>query len=111
MGTFSSKSNPIFYYKKKCKNETDVLEALNLKKTRIIIEARVLSFAFGSLDDNYILSISTALINNTSLTKLDLSGNNIGDIGAKFISNALQSNNVLTGLNLSENYFRENGIK
>ena len=48
-------------------------------------------------------SLATALKTNTTLTNLDLSYNNIGSAGAESLATALKTNTTLTNLNLSLN--------
>ena len=55
--------------------------------------------------------ISEALKNNTSLKNLDLSGNNIGDDGAKAIAEALKKNTSLKSVNLSWCDIGDDGIE
>ena len=48
-------------------------------------------------------SLATALKTNTTLTNLDLQGNNIGPAGAESLATALKTNTTLTNLDLSCN--------
>src|SRR3989338_5621651 len=53
------------------------------------------------IDDIGAAAIAQALASNSTLTKLDLSSNRLGNIGAASIAQALSSNSTLTTLNLS----------
>lgn len=56
--------------------------------------------------------LAEALKNNTSLKKLNLGYNNIGDTGVKYIVEALlQSNKTLVKLHLQSNYITEKGAE
>ena len=55
-------------------------------------------------------SLSESLIKNKSLTKLDLSDNNIGKEGARYISESLL-NTFLKDINLISNCIGEMGAK
>ena len=57
----------------------------------------------NSIGDAFAASLSKALTANSSLTDLDLSYNSIGDDGAASLSEALTANSSLTDLNLSGN--------
>ena len=48
-------------------------------------------------------SLATALKTNTTLTNLDLSDNNLGPAGAESLATALKTNTTLTNLKLSDN--------
>ena len=48
-------------------------------------------------------SLATALKTNTTLTNLDLSDNNLGPVGAESLATALKTNTTLTNLNLFYN--------
>ena len=48
---------------------------------------------------------------NTSLTEINLGGNNIGDEGGKAIGEALKVNTSLTEINLGDNKIGDEGAK
>ena len=51
----------------------------------------------------YVASVCSALVHNSVLTSLNISGNNIDDAGAASLCSVLAHNSVLTSLNLSRN--------
>lgn len=55
-------------------------------------------------------AISSALMDNKTLTSLHLDMNKIGDEGAVMMAHALEKNKTLTYLNLSNNYLTEEGV-
>ena len=57
----------------------------------------------NSIGDAFAASLSEALTRNSSLTNLDLSYNSIGAVGAASLSQALTANSSLTNLDLSVN--------
>ncbi|KAL9965559.1 hypothetical protein ACROYT_G029373 [Oculina patagonica] len=61
------------------------------------------------LDEHGATALAEALQRNTSLTVLDLSGNNIGDHGATALAEALQRNTSLTVLYLLMNKIGDHG--
>ena len=56
-------------------------------------------------------SLATALKTNTTLTNLDFSGNNLGPAGAESLATALKTNTALTNLNLSRNFLYLDGAE
>lgn len=75
--------------------------------------ATELSFAGHqpSLDDDAISSLSKLLAGNTTVTKLDLSGNQIGDRGASYLADMLKVNQKLTSLILDGNSIGDKGAR
>ena len=63
-----------------------------------------------SINDDVVCFISLGLYNNTAIWKLDLSCNNITDIGAVAISTSLHNNHTLKELNLSQNQISITGM-
>ena len=59
--------------------------------------------SYRNLTDAHASAIAKALETNTTLLKLDLRSNKIGDEGAKAITKALETNTTLSGLNLNSN--------
>ena len=57
----------------------------------------------GVIDDAAAAVLAAVLETNTTLTNLDLQGNNIGPTGAESLSTALKTNTTLTHLDLSSN--------
>lgn len=57
------------------------------------------------------LKILCNCINSTHITKLNLSGNNIGDMGIKFFQTLLSYNKTIKKINLSSNEIGEEGAK
>ena len=57
----------------------------------------------GVIDDAAAAVLAAVLDANTTLTNLDLQGNNIGPTGAESLSTALKTNTTLTHLDLSSN--------
>uniref|UniRef100_A0A3Q2NNB3 Capping protein, Arp2/3 and myosin-I linker protein 3-like n=1 Tax=Fundulus heteroclitus TaxID=8078 RepID=A0A3Q2NNB3_FUNHE len=73
-----------------------------LQKLVLLIQEEECALQSLSLVDSRLRSRGTVLVNalgsNTCLRKVDLSGNNMDDIGAKMLSKALQINTTLSGL-------------
>ncbi|XP_078381247.1 NLR family CARD domain-containing protein 4-like [Oculina patagonica] len=67
------------------------------------------SFALESETEPDVVVLAEVLKGNSSLTKLNLSGNDIGDVGAAGLAEALQNNKNLTELDLSYNYIGDHG--
>ncbi|KAF9956198.1 hypothetical protein BGZ72_002950, partial [Mortierella alpina] len=63
------------------------------------------------IGDDGALALSKTLTTNTTLTTLDLRGNNIGNDGALALSEALKTNSTLSSLNLQYNSIGENGAQ
>ena len=57
----------------------------------------------GVIDDAAAAALAAVLEANTTLTNLDLQGNNIGPAGAESLATALKTNRTLTNLNLRGN--------
>ena len=68
-----------------------------------------LDLSANDIGDTGAGSLSQALTVNSSLTNLDLSRNSIGHTGAASLSQALTVNSSLTNLDLSWNYIRDTG--
>jgi Leucine Rich repeat len=64
---------------------------------------------FESLSDDGAVPLFAALKRNTTLTKLDLESNNVGQKGAALLAEALEGNTSLSTLNLSYNAIDEEG--
>ena len=76
-------------------------------------QARGTNTSYAPLDSSIAegaSSLAQALRENTSLTTLDLSDNNIRDSGASCLAQALRVNASLTTLNLRDNSIAEEGI-
>jgi len=56
-------------------------------------------------------AIATAIEKNSTLTQLDLSGNNIGDLGVDAIAKSIAKNSALTSLHLGYNLISDEGGK
>lgn len=54
--------------------------------------------------------ISQALLVNETVTALDLSNNNVGDVGAHFLADVLATNKTLRVLRLSQNNLTDRGV-
>jgi Ran GTPase-activating protein (RanGAP) involved in mRNA processing and transport len=64
---------------------------------------------FDSLSDDGAVPVFAALKRNTTLTKLDLESNNVGQKGAAMLAEALECNTSLSTLNLSYNAIGDEG--
>ena len=62
------------------------------------------------INDDEVYLITVGLYNNRIVRKLDLSCNNIGEVGAAIISSCLKHNKTLKELNLSENKINSVGM-
>lgn len=56
-----------------------------------------------------LLPLIETLANNSSLTYLNISDNNIGDVGASILAECLRTNNGLTTLITNQNHFTFTG--
>jgi Ran GTPase-activating protein (RanGAP) involved in mRNA processing and transport len=66
---------------------------------------------WGGLSSEAIYVIANELASNSTLEKLDLTGNKIRDEGASAIAKALKNNNTLTSLSLRGNKLSDKGIE
>lgn len=76
--------------------DAEVLE--NMNKGTLSLSERT-----PALDDDIMDGISYHLSLHTTVQKIDLSGNTVGDKGGEFLSRALKVNTTLTDLSLSKN--------
>ena len=70
-----------------------------------------LDLNFNNIGEEGAKYIGEALLENTTLKKLNLLGNNIGDEGANYIGEALLKNTTLKELNLLDNNIGGEGAK
>merc|ERR1712130_581472 len=63
------------------------------------------------IQDNDCAILKEVLKSNTSLTKIEMNKNQIGDRGVKFIAAGLKENTTLKYLNLMENVISDEGAK
>merc|ERR1712130_565604 len=63
------------------------------------------------IQDNDCAILKEVLKSNTSLTKIEMNKNQIGDRGVKFIAAGLKENTTLKYLNLMENMISDEGAK
>jgi Ran GTPase-activating protein (RanGAP) involved in mRNA processing and transport len=62
-------------------------------------------------DDESVYVLCPLLIANTVVTKLDLSNNNVGDLGCQFLSDVLRINRTITSIDLSRNKITAAGVE
>ena len=65
----------------------------------------------GVIDDAAAAALAAVLEANTTLTNLDLQGNNIGPAGAESLATALKTNRTLTNLDLFGNNIGPTGAE
>jgi hypothetical protein len=77
------------------------------------IPIKILKYTDATLSDNFasIKALAEVLKTNTTLTKLNLSKNSIGNQGASAFAEALKTNTTLTTLDFSWNYIDIKGAK
>jgi hypothetical protein len=71
----------------------------------------VLDLYGNDIGDEGAQALAAALMNNATLTTLPLDGNNIGDEGAQALAAALMNNATLTTLHLGENNIGDEGAQ
>lgn len=71
----------------------------------------VLNLPYYGLSDKGTMALSIAMLVNTSVTSLYLSGNNIGEKGISYIHKMMAENTSITDLDLSENNLKDFGAK
>ena len=65
----------------------------------------------GQCERDGVLFIALGLCNNRTICTLDISNNNISDLGAQEIARALHENTTLQTLNISYNIIQSDGVK
>ncbi len=63
------------------------------------------------LTDEHVIAISSYLIKNSSVKKIDFSDNKISSIGALYLSKVLEENITIEELNLNNNHIGDDGAK
>ena len=69
------------------------------------------AYGLGPIGDQRAVLLANALRKNAGVTRLVLSGNNIGALGAAALADALKENSALVHLDLSSNPIGESGVE
>ena len=88
---------------RECTQDGSGFEADLARELGSSLELQTLRPCKGKMDVANVAILTDVLKSNTTVTKLDLSSNYIGDVGAAGLAEALKSNTTLTVLKLSDN--------
>ena len=88
---------------RECKQENSTFQADLARELGSALELQTLRCRNATINAANAVVLADVLKSNTTMTKLDLSRNFVGDSGAAGLAEALKSNTTLTVLNMSNN--------
>lgn len=97
-------------YQKACR-KFDVVPSSKISRKMDNLKETTLDLRFYGLDSKGTMAVAMGMVVNSTLTKLNLMGNNIGETGMWYIQVMMSENTTITSLDLSENNLKTFGAK